>query len=75
MSIRMKNGNDMIIKYQEVAYFNVVGDLAEYGYHGEFLTRASQSTPVVVPYEWCLPDGTIAPVSLVHHVNDTVETR
>jgi lipopolysaccharide transport system ATP-binding protein len=75
MSIRTKNGNDMIIKYQEVAYFNVVGDLAEYGYHGEFLTRASQSTPVVVPYEWCLPDGTIAPVSLVHHVNDTVETR
>jgi len=66
MSIRTKNGNDMIIKYQEVAYFNVVGDLAEYGYRGEFLTRASQSTPVVVPYEWCLPDGTIAPVSLAN---------
>jgi lipopolysaccharide transport system ATP-binding protein len=74
MSIRTKNGNDMIIKYQEVAYFNVVGDLAEYGYHGEFLTRASQSTPVVVPYEWCLPDGTIEPVSLLHPSNSTVDT-
>ena len=66
MSVRTKNGNDMIINYQEVAYFSVVGDLAEYGYKGEFLSRASHSTPVVVPYEWRLPDGTIAPVSLVH---------
>jgi len=49
-----------------VAYFNVVGDLAEYGYEGEFLSRASSSTPVVVPYEWLLPDGTIAAVSLAH---------
>jgi lipopolysaccharide transport system ATP-binding protein len=60
MSIRTKNGNDMIIKYQEVAYFNVVGDLAEYGYHGEFLTRAS---------------GTIAPVSLADPRGSTVDTR
>jgi lipopolysaccharide transport system ATP-binding protein len=66
MSVRTKNGNDMIVNYQEVAHFSVVGDLAEYGYKGEFLSRASHSTPVVVPYEWRLPDGTIAPVSLVH---------
>ena len=65
MSVRTKNGNDMIMNYQEVAYFSVVGDLTEYGYRGEFLSRAYQSTPVVVPYEWRLPDGTIAPVSLV----------
>jgi lipopolysaccharide transport system ATP-binding protein len=64
MSIRTTNGSDMIINYQEVAYFTVVGDLTEYGYKGEFLSRASNSTPVVVPYEWQLPDGTIAPVSL-----------
>lgn len=65
MSVRTRNGNDMIINYQEVAYFNVVGDLTEYGFKGEFLSRAFSSTPVVVPYEWHLPDGTIAPVSLV----------
>ena len=66
MSVRTKNGNDWIVPYQEVAYFSVVGDLAEYGYKGEFLSRASQSTSVVVPYEWRLPDGTIAAVSLAH---------
>ncbi len=66
MSIRTNNGNDMIVNYQEVAYFNVVGDLADYGYRGEFISRASQSTPVVVPYEWGLPDGTVAPVSLTY---------
>jgi lipopolysaccharide transport system ATP-binding protein len=64
MSVRTNNGDDWIVKYQEVAYFSVVGDLTEYGYKGQFLSRASDSTPVVVPYEWLLPDGTIAPVSL-----------
>ena len=76
MSVRTRNGNDMIVNYQEVAYFSVVGDLMEYGYRGEFLSRAYQSTPVVVPYEWCLPDGTIAPVSLAdprkRHATDTI---
>jgi lipopolysaccharide transport system ATP-binding protein len=64
MSVRTKNGHDMIVKYQDVAYFSVVGDLADYGYKGEFLSRASGSTSVVVPYEWSLPDGTSASVSL-----------
>jgi lipopolysaccharide transport system ATP-binding protein len=66
MSLRTNNGRDMIVNYQDVAYFHVVGDLRDYGYKGEFLSRASDSTPVVIPYEWCLPDGTVAPVSLRH---------
>jgi lipopolysaccharide transport system ATP-binding protein len=64
MIIRAANVNDLIVNYQEVACFNVVGDLAEYGYKGEFLTWALRSTPVVVPYEWRLPDGTTAAVAL-----------
>ena len=64
MSVRTQNGHDMIVKYQDVAYFSVVGDLTEYGYKGEFLSRSSGSTSVVVPYEWSLPDGTSASVSL-----------
>lgn len=64
MSIRTKNGNDRVLDYTDVAFFNVVGDLADYGFRGEFVSRASSSTPVVVPYEWHLPDGTVAPVSL-----------
>ena len=77
MSVRTKNGNDMIVNYQEVAYFNVVGDLTEYGFKGEFLSRASHSTSVVVPYEWYLPDGTIAAVSLArpHHGTSNTAAR
>ena len=57
MMVRAANAKDLIINYQEVACFSVVGDLAEYGYKGEFLTYARHATPVVVPYEWQLPDG------------------
>ncbi len=77
MSVRTRNGHDRIVNYQEVAYFNVVGDLTEYGFKGEFLSRASQSTSVVVPYEWYLPDGTIAAVSLArpHHGTSNTAAR
>lgn len=54
-----------IVEYQNVANLSVEADLAEYGFKGDFLLHASQSIPVVVPYEWYLPDGTIAAVSLV----------
>jgi lipopolysaccharide transport system ATP-binding protein len=64
MSIREKNGNDMILNHQDVAGFSVVGDLADYGFKGEYLSRAAHATHVVVPYEWQLPDGTTASVSL-----------
>jgi lipopolysaccharide transport system ATP-binding protein len=64
MSIRTKNGSDRVVDYTDVAFFYVVGDLADYGFKGEFVSRASSSTPVVVPYEWYLPDGSVASVSL-----------
>jgi len=64
MIVRAANIRDQIITYQEVAYFSVVADLAEYGYRGEFLAFARHSTPVVVPYEWRLPDGSTATVAL-----------
>jgi homopolymeric O-antigen transport system ATP-binding protein len=77
MSVRTKSGHDLtgIFNYQDVAYFSVVGDLADYGYKGEFLSRASNSTPVVVPYEWCLPDGTIAAVSLANHRREMADAK
>jgi lipopolysaccharide transport system ATP-binding protein len=64
MVVRAANVKDLIVNYQEVASFSVVGDLAEYGYKGEFLTWALRSTPVVVPYEWRLPDGKTVAVAL-----------
>ena len=62
--VRAANVKDLIVPYQEVAHFSVNGDLAEYGYKGEYLAFARYSSPVVVPYEWCLPDGTTVPVAL-----------
>jgi lipopolysaccharide transport system ATP-binding protein len=64
MAIRAKDGQDPIIDYNDVASFTVTADLANYGYKGNFQALASVSTPVVVPYEWRLPDGTIASVDL-----------
>jgi lipopolysaccharide transport system ATP-binding protein len=65
MAIRTKNGIDNVLDYTTVAFFNVTGDLAKFGFKGEFLSRIPNSTSVVVPYEWYLPDGTIIPVSLI----------
>jgi lipopolysaccharide transport system ATP-binding protein len=64
MIVRASNIKDLIVTYQDVAYFSVVGDLAEYGYKGEFVTFALHSTPIVVPYEWRLPDGATVAVAL-----------
>ncbi len=74
MIVRASNVNDLIINYQEVACFSVVGDLADYGYKGEFLTWALRSTPVVVPYEWRLPDGTTVAVALTRPGSVTSQT-
>jgi lipopolysaccharide transport system ATP-binding protein len=64
MSMRAATVTDMIIAYQDVAGFNVVGNLADYGYKGDFLQFARYSTPVVVPYEWQFPDGRTILVAL-----------
>ena len=64
MSIRAESITDMILTYRDVGCFSVVGDLAEYGYKGDFLTWALRATPVVVPYEWQLPNGKIFAVAL-----------
>jgi homopolymeric O-antigen transport system ATP-binding protein len=64
MIVRAANAQDLIVSYQEVAGFSVIGDLANYGYKGEFLAYARYATSVVVPYEWGLPDGTTAAVAL-----------
>ncbi len=64
LTIRAASITDLIVPYEEVGSFTVVGDLAEYGFTGDYLQYASRSTPVVVPYEWSLPDGRTASVAL-----------
>ena len=62
--IRASSVTDLIVPYEEVGSFNVVGDLAAYGFTGDYFQYASRSTPVVVPYEWSMPDGRIVAVAL-----------
>jgi lipopolysaccharide transport system ATP-binding protein len=69
MRVQGADVSELIVGYQDVAFFDVVGDLAEYGYVGEFTRFARYSTPVVVPYEWSLPDGTTASVALCRSVS------
>jgi lipopolysaccharide transport system ATP-binding protein len=64
LRIQAADPAEIIIPYQEVAYFSVTGDLADYGYQGEFLKWARHSTSVVVPYEWRLPEGWAPTVEL-----------
>jgi len=64
LAIKAKNGRDYIMHYEDVGSFSVNADLVTYGYKGEFQTRVSEATSVVIPYEWRLPDGSSATVSL-----------
>lgn len=64
LAVRTNDGNEMIFDYQDAAFFVVAADLLEYGFKGDFLSRASRYTPVVVPYQWQLPDGKCVDVSL-----------
>ena len=72
MMLRASSIKDMIVPYQEVGAFSVVGDLADYGYKGEYLAYTAHSNPVIVPYEWGLPDGSTVPVALTRPLSRTV---
>jgi lipopolysaccharide transport system ATP-binding protein len=74
MIVRSENVENVIIKYSEFASFSVEGNLAEYGYKGEFATFAPHSTPVVVPYQWRLPDGTTTEVALCRPTEQMVSS-
>jgi len=64
LAMKASNGKDVLVDYENVGSFTVTADLADYGFRGEFQTRISEATSVVVPYEWQLPDGSSAIVSL-----------
>ena len=64
LAIKANDGRDVLMHYEDIGSFIVTADLVAYGYKGEFQTRVSEATSVVIPYEWQLPDGTSAMVSL-----------
>jgi lipopolysaccharide transport system ATP-binding protein len=64
LSIREKANQSKIWACKDAISFTVQSDLKKYGYEGEYLTYASRSTSVVIPYVWELPDGKLRPVGL-----------
>ena len=63
LAMRSRN-REPIVDMQDVGGFSVAGDLAEYGFEGDYRTLASKSIPVMIPYEWIWPDGTVREVIL-----------
>jgi lipopolysaccharide transport system ATP-binding protein len=64
LGIRAADGRENILRLQDVASFDIDGELEAMGLVGDFRGLAYRSTPVMIPYEWTLPDGTVAPVAL-----------
>lgn len=65
MAIRSKNGRDWMLPYQEVAAFNVSAPLEDYGFRSEVIHRfVGGAVPVLVPYEWTHPDGSVDSVGI-----------
>ncbi|GIL15455.1 MAG: hypothetical protein BroJett039_06280 [Chloroflexota bacterium] len=69
MAIRTHRGFgnriDTIIERLEVGYFTVRGHLGDFGFKSPVLDELGRrSFPVIVPYEWTMPDGTVEPLSL-----------
>jgi len=53
---------------RDVGFFNVIGRMADFGFAAEIADReAWRSAPVVVPYEWHLPDGRVISVDIKHY--------
>ena len=59
MAARMRDGVTPLLRLQEVACFNIIGDFGKLGFAGELVSSLSiDAAPVVLPYTWLLPDGT-----------------
>lgn len=63
MGVRAQDGITLLTPTQEVGFFNVVGQMKEFGFQGELAEMLSwDSAPVVLPYKWHLPNGRTIPV-------------
>ena len=58
MGARRSNGVELLMRSQEVGYFNISSSLADMGLHGELGESLSvDAAPVLLPYTWHLPEG------------------
>jgi lipopolysaccharide transport system ATP-binding protein len=65
LGVKTQGGKENVVPLQDVASFTVTGGEAELSLRGErFLSLASHSSPVVIDYDWILPDGRVESVGL-----------
>ena len=63
LAILDRSGRHPLFQMQEVSSFHVVGNLHDFGLRGELAnTVRVKASPVVIDYEWRLPDGEIRKV-------------
>lgn len=67
LGIRDKNGRQNLIQPKEVGFFNIVNNVqlidGEESEHAQILSN--DSSPVLVNYEWHMPDGKIVPADFI----------
>jgi lipopolysaccharide transport system ATP-binding protein len=77
MGVRDKTGNVLLVKSGDVAAFNIVSNVRDIGFTGErAASDAWDTAPVLVPYEWHLPDGRVMgvdPLNVIRNVEHTNE--
>lgn len=64
MGVRNQDGTQLLLKSGEVAFFNIEGTAQEIGLRGEVADSviSSNSAPILIPYEWQLPDGQLVSI-------------
>ena len=67
MGVRGNDGRHILTQTKELGTFNIVNNISDLdaarGEYAEII--ASNSSPVLVNYEWQMPDGKTVPVNLI----------
>lgn len=68
MGIRASNGREILTQTKEVGTFNITNNISELdavkGDYADII--ADNASPVMINYEWQMPDGKIIPVNLIN---------
>jgi lipopolysaccharide transport system ATP-binding protein len=73
VGVRARDGFTKIAPTQESGYFRIIGSMKDLGFNGEFAEAVSwDSSPILLPYEWRMPDGRMIPVDGVESRKHTV---
>jgi lipopolysaccharide transport system ATP-binding protein len=71
MGVRGEDGMTLVTTTKDVGFFNVMGKMKDVGFSGKLAEVFSWGAiPMVIPYEWRLPDGQVASVKINRSYNE-----